>query len=171
MKILIIFYIFCSLTTKINWTLGETLSLYNICRHVLWLLSKQWLIISTWKRFALVQQAKAQHVSVSTNLKTMKVHHTVITQQWICQSPLIHMNEGGRIKVFGLNLPGFFDVSARKTAQHYIQPIKISRGREFLSFCVSVFLCHGWICAACRGRRGVRDRRNRFRCFIKKKNI
>lgn len=52
-------------------------------------------------------RAEAQHASVSTNLKTMEVHHTVITKQWLCQSLLRNMKKEGWIKVLGLNLPRF----------------------------------------------------------------
>lgn len=109
-------------------------------RHVLWLLSKQWLIISTWKRFALVQQAKAQHVSVSTNLKTMKVHHTVITRQWVCQSLLINMNKEGWIKVFGLNLPWFLTWEREHGPASYSSYQNLLRDRVFKLLCVSLFL-------------------------------
>lgn len=128
------------LTAKIKQTPGEAFSSYKNVRHVLWLLSKQRLIISTWERFALVQQAKAQHVSVSTNLKTMKVHHTVITQQWVCQSVLINMNKEGWIKVFGLNLPRFLTWERENGPASYSSYQNLLRERVFKLLCVSLSL-------------------------------
>lgn len=118
----------------------KTFSLYKNVRHVLWLLSKQWLIISTWKRFALVQQAKAQHVSVSTNVKTMKVRHTVITTQWVCQSLLINMNKEGWIKVFGLNLPRFLTWERENGLAAHSSYQNLQRERVFKLLCVSLSL-------------------------------
>lgn len=109
-------------------------------RHVLWLLSKQWLIISTWKRFALVLRAEAQHASVSTNLKTMEVHHTVITKQWLCQSLLINMNKEGWIKVLGLNLPRFLTREWENSPASYSSYQTLPRERVFKLLCVSLSL-------------------------------
>lgn len=126
--------------------LNKHCSLYKNVRHVLWLLSKQWLIISTWERFALVQQAKAQHVTVSTNLKTMEVHHTVISPQWVCHSRLINMNKEGWIKVFGLNLPHFLTWDGENGPASHSSYQERRWGESFQAFvCHSFPVMTGWV--------------------------
>lgn len=125
---------------KINSVQKKAFPFHKNVRHVLWLLSKQWLIISTWKRFALAPQAKAQHVSVSTSPKTMRVHHTVITRQWVCHSLLINMNKEGWIKVLGLNLPQFLTWERENSPASHSSYQNLPRQRVFGLLCVSLFL-------------------------------
>lgn len=131
------------------------------------LLSKQWLIISTWKRFCIsaasqstaclsLYQSKDNEGSPHCNYPTMNLSVTSHAYEW---------ERGGGIKVFGLNLPGFLTWERENGPGIIFVLSKSPEGESFSAFvCQSFPVMTGWV-QHVEGVEGVRDWCNRFEFF------